>query len=227
VRVGPQWIKDQSDAAEVNKNVKGKNKIFAAVLLISSGALWSQQPATETSGASKVSQGQVAVPADSAADEAFTIGPQDVIAVSVWKEPELSGPLPVRLDGKISMPLLNDVQAAGFTPKALAADIAQRLQKFVQDPRVTVVVTQINSLRVYLVGEVGHVGPMPMTSGMTALQAIATAGGPNPFAHTKKIYILRDENGTQRKISFNYKAALKGDPNQSLKLKAGDTIVVP
>jgi polysaccharide export outer membrane protein len=182
----------------------------------------SEKPAATSSGPS-------AAPAAAPGAESttFIIGPQDVVSVSVWKENELSGSLPVRPDGKISMPLLHDVQAAGLTPMQLAADIAMRLKKFVQDPQVSVVVTQINSQRVYILGEVGHPGPMPMSAGMTALQAIATAGGPTQFANQKKIYILRQENGAQQKIAFNYKQALKGDDKQNIALRAGDTVVVP
>ncbi|MEO8726042.1 MAG: polysaccharide biosynthesis/export family protein [Acidobacteriaceae bacterium] len=165
--------------------------------------------------------------ATDANSETYIIGPQDMVSVSVWKEPDLSGSLPVRPDGMISMPLLHDVEAAGFTPMQLSTDIATRLKKFVNDPQVSVVVTSINSQRVFILGEVGHQGPLPLNAGMTALQAIATAGGLSPFANQKKIYILRAENGTKQKIPFNYKKALKGDEKQNIALKSNDTIVVP
>jgi polysaccharide biosynthesis/export protein len=157
----------------------------------------------------------------------YVIGPEDALQVTVWKEPTLSGTFPVRPDGMISLTLLGDVQAAGLTPMQLGDSITTKLKKFVQDPSVTVVVTGVNSQRIFVVGEVGHVGPMMMTPGMTALQAIATAGGLSPFANSKRIYILRGEPGKQEKIPFNYKLALKGDSKQQISLIPGDTIVVP
>jgi polysaccharide export outer membrane protein len=109
----------------------------------------------------------------------------------------------------------------------LSDRITQMLKKFIQDPSVSVVVSAVNSQRVYLVGEVSHVGPIPMTAGMTALQAISSAGGLTMFANSKRIYILRNEQGKQQKIPFDYKQALKGDSKQLVPLRPGDTIVVP
>ncbi len=163
-----------------------------------------------------------------AADAAtYVIGPTDVLSITVWKEPSLSSTLPVRPDGMISMPLLNDVQAAGFTPMKLADSIASKLKKFIQDPQVSIVMTEVNSQRVYLLGEVAKPGPVPLISGLTVLQVISSVGGLSQFANSKKIYVLRNEDGVQRKIAFNYKQALKGEINQNISLQAGDTIVVP
>jgi polysaccharide biosynthesis/export protein len=157
----------------------------------------------------------------------YVIGREDSLHVSVWKEPELTATLPVRPDGMISLPLLNDVQAAGLTPMQLAASITEKLKKYVSDPRVTVVVTAMNSQRIYVLGEVLHTGPMPLLPGMTVLQALASAGF-SQFANTKGIYVLRVENGKQQKIPFNYKQVIKGESmEQNLVLKPGDTIVVP
>jgi polysaccharide export outer membrane protein len=156
----------------------------------------------------------------------YIIGPQDSLQVTVWKEPTLSGTVPVRPDGMISLVLVGDIPAAGQTPTALSADISQRLKKYIQDPVVTVVVLGVNSQRVFLVGEVGKVGPIMMTPGMTPLQAIVSAGGLTQFASSKHIYILRSVSGKQQKIPFNYKQALKGD-NSGVSLLPGDTIVVP
>jgi len=157
----------------------------------------------------------------------YVIGPADVIQISVWKEADLSTSLPVRPDGNISMPLLRDIPAAGFTPNQLAADIGERLKKFIQDPQVSVLVTAVNSQRVFLLGEVSRPGPVSLTAGMTALQALSSAGGLSQFANSKHIYILRGEQGAQRKIAFRYKDALKGVEGQNIVLKPGDTIVVP
>jgi polysaccharide export outer membrane protein len=163
-----------------------------------------------------------------AADPNYVIGGQDVLDISVWKEPEVSRVVPVRPDGKISLPLLNDVQAAGLTPAVLAAQITDSLKKYVTNPQVTVIVTTINSQRVYLLGEVTRAGAFPMIPGMTVLQAISSGGGFTQYARTKGIYVLRNENGKQVKYPFNYKEVINGKkPEQDIPLKAGDTIVVP
>jgi polysaccharide export outer membrane protein len=155
------------------------------------------------------------------------IGASDVLAITVWKEPTLSGTLLVRPDGMISLPLLGDVQASGATPNQLSEQIGEKLKKFVQAPNVSVVVSQIHSKNVYLMGEVGKKGPIELTAGMTLLEAIGSAGGVTEFANTKKIYILRDVAGSRQKIPVRYKEALKGDRTLDLVLKPGDTIVVP
>lgn len=162
-----------------------------------------------------------AVPAD------YVIGSEDTLHVSVWKEPDLTATLPVRPDGKISLPLLNDVQAAGLTPMQLADSLTAKLKKYVADPQVTVVVTQMNSQKVFLLGEVLHTGAVPLIPNMTVLQVLSTAGF-SQFANTKKIYILRTENGKQQKLLFDYKAVIKGEHmEQNILLKPGDTVVVP
>lgn len=191
-------------------------------------AAGTHQPAT--SGQSTAASGQAedvatkyAGPMDATR---YIIGPQDTLAITVWKEPTLSGTFPVRPDGMISLVLLGDLVAAGQTPMALSTDIATRLKKYVQDPVVTVVVQAVNSQRIFLVGEVGHVGPIQLTPGMTPLQAIVSAGGLSPFANSKKIYILRTVNGKQQKIPFAYKAAVKGT-DEGVTLLPGDTIIVP
>lgn len=162
-----------------------------------------------------------------AATDSYVIGATDVLVVNVFKEPTLSNTMPVRPDGMISMPLLGDVQASGKTPLQLADEITAKLKKYVQDPNVTVILSQMNSKKVYLMGEIAHTGPIEMTPGMTLLQAIATGGGLTPFANAKKIYILRVEGGKQLKIPVQYKQALKGDLSLNLILNPGDTIVVP
>src|SRR5271156_253812 len=162
------------------------------------------------------------------ADGNYIIGAQDVLDISVWKEPEVSRVVPVRPDGKISLPLLNDVQAAGLTPAALASQITESLKKYVTNPQVTVIITTINSQRVYLLGEVTRPGAFPMIPGMTVLQAVSSGGGFTQFAPTKDNYVLRMENGKQVKYPFNYKEVISGKkPEQDIALTASDTIVVP
>jgi polysaccharide export outer membrane protein len=157
----------------------------------------------------------------------YIIGAEDGLTITVWREPTLSGAFPVRPDGMISLVLLGDVPAAGLTPMQLGKNIEERLKKFIQDPSVAVGVTAVNSKRIFLIGEVGRVGPMALTPGMTPLQAISAAGGLSTFANQKRIYILRGAQGKQEKIPFNYKQALKGDTTQLITLQPGDTIVVP
>lgn len=162
-------------------------------------------------------------------DAGYVIGPEDVLKIDVWENAELSQTVPVRPDGKISLPLLNDVQAAGLTPTQLSATLGEKLSKYVTSAHpVTVIVTQINSQRVYVLGEVARAGAYPMVPGMTVLQVLSTAGGFTPFANTKNIYVLRTQNGAQHKFAFNYKNVVSGkQPEENIALKPGDTIVVP
>jgi polysaccharide export outer membrane protein len=168
-------------------------------------------------------------PKSATVDPNYLIGPQDVLDINVWKEQELTRSVPVRPDGKISLPLLNDVQAAGLTPLQLSMRITASLRKYVADPQVTVVVTQINSQRIYILGEVNRAGAYPLLPGMTVLEALSSSGGFTIFANTKKIYVLRKAaNGKQEKLPFNYKSVIHGKaPEQNIPLQAGDTIVVP
>src|SRR5215468_1264908 len=157
----------------------------------------------------------------------YVIGANDMLHVSVWKEPDLTQSLPVRPDGKISLPLLNDVVAAGLTPTQLADAITGKLKKFISDPRVTVVVTAMNSQKIYILGEVVKPGSTILQPNMTVLQALASAGF-TQFANTKGIYLLRNENGKQQKLPVHYRELVKGEQiDQNIVLKPGDTLVVP
>jgi polysaccharide export outer membrane protein len=136
--------------------------------------------------------------------------------------------VPVRPDGKISLPLLNDVQAAGLTPSQLASVLTEGLKKFINAPQVTVTVSEINSRRVYVTGEVAHAGAYPLLPNMTVLQALSSSGGFTQFAKTKNIYILRNEDGKPVKHPFNYKEVLAGrSQEQNIELLPGDVVVVP
>jgi polysaccharide biosynthesis/export protein len=170
---------------------------------------------------------QKAAPKPATADPNYVIGPQDVLDISVWKEPEVSRSVPVRPDGKISLPLLNDVQAVGLTPSQLITQITTGLSKFMTNPEVTVIVTQINSRHVYILGEVNRPGGYDLLPDMTVLQAISNAGGLTQFANGKRIYVLRPDGAKQDKLFFNYKEVLDGKhPEQNIMLKQGDTVVV-
>ena len=157
----------------------------------------------------------------------YVIGPSDSLAVTVFKEPTMSGTLPVRPDGMISLSLVGDLQAAGLTPMRLSEEIRERLRKFINDPSVTVTVLAVNSKYIFLLGEVGKPGELPLTPGVTPLQAIASVGGLTPYANGKHIYILRTAGGKQLKLPFDYKKAIKTGDQQGVTLVAGDTIVVP
>jgi polysaccharide export outer membrane protein len=161
-------------------------------------------------------------------DPNYLIGPSDELNIDVFENPNVSRTVPVRPDGKISLPLLNDIQAAGQTPMQLAAVITEKLSKFEKVPQVTVIVIAINSQRVYLIGEVVRTGAYPILPNMTVLQALSSAGGFTVYAKQSGVFVLRMENGHQIKFPFNYKDVVSGKkPEQNIVLKAGDQIVVP
>jgi polysaccharide biosynthesis/export protein len=182
-------------------------------------------PAQDTTNSAK-SAVQAQTPATT--DASYKIGAQDVLRIDVWKEPEISRSVPVRPDGKVSLPLLNDVQAAGLTSMELAGVITEGLKKFINNPQVTVSVSEINSRRVYVTGEVTRPGAFPLLPNMTVLQALTSAGGFTQFARIKSIYVLRTESGKQVKHPFNYKDVVNGKrAEDNILLQPGDTIVVP
>lgn len=161
-------------------------------------------------------------------DRGYRIGSEDVLQIDVWKETDFSTSVPVRPDGKISIPLLNDVQAAGLTPVELADSLREKLRQYVIDPKITVIVSQTNSRKAYVMGTVNHQGTVRLLSNLTVLQAISASGGLAPFARSKQIYVLRNEAGEQRRLAFNYDAVIKGKhPEQNIVLQPGDTVVVP
>jgi polysaccharide export outer membrane protein len=167
-----------------------------------------------------------AQPANAAPPD-YVLGSDDQLHITVWKEADFTVTLPVRPDGKISLPLINDIQAAGLTPMQLRESITEKLKKYIADPRVTVVVTAMISRRIFVSGEVLHTGAMPLLPNMTMLQALAAAGF-TQFANLKGIYVLRIENGKQVKLPFNYRQVIKGNhPEQNIQLSPGDTVVVP
>jgi len=209
-----------------------KQLLLAIALLYPLGGLLAQAPAK----AKESKETKTARPSDEGSqlkaateDAGYIIGADDQLSISVWKEPEITRTVPVRPDGKISLPLINDVQASGLTPMQLALSITEKLKKFMKDePQVTVIVVAVNSRRYYMVGEVNRAGAFPLVPEMTVLQALASAGGFSQFADVKGIYILRNENGKMARYPFNYKEVLKGNrPEQNMLLKPGDTIVVP
>jgi len=207
---------------------------LAALLLASAGVMRAAQnsdrkiPAPTVKNAPVLPTNEKKGSLSPVKDSVYLIGPEDVLDVTVWKEPDMSRVVPVRPDGRISLPLINDIQAAGFSPEQLAATVAEKLRKFVTEPQVTVIVTAVNSQRVFVVGEVLRAGAFPLFPGMTVLQALGTAGGFTTFADVKKIHVLRIRDGKQVELPFNYRDVLNGDkPEQNIRLEPGDTIVVP
>jgi len=162
-------------------------------------------------------------------DDSYIIGNDDVLSISVWREPDLSKQIPVRSDGKISLPLIGEVQAAGQTPSQLEQEITAKLRNYITDPQVTVIVQQINSQKFNILGQVTKPGSYPITAGITIVDAIATAGGFKDFAKRKSIYVLRQTpGGEELRIAFNYEQFIKGkDTSKNITLKPHDTIVVP
>jgi polysaccharide biosynthesis/export protein len=182
-------------------------------------------PAADKQTAAKQAQGSQGAHSDSS----YVIGANDVLAINVWKEPDISRSVPVRSDGKISLPLVGELTASGQTPLQLEQEIAKRLQNYISEPEVTVIVTDSKSQKVNIMGMVTKPGAYLLTSATTVLDAIAMAGGFKDFAKQKSIYVLRQApDGTQKRIPFNYKEVIKGqNPDQNIRLQAGDTLVVP
>ncbi len=157
--------------------------------------------------------------------DSYVIGPGDQLQLNVWNEPKLSqSGIPVRPDGRISVPLLGDVPAAGLTPMLLGRDVENRLQKYVADPKVTVTMLGVAPKEIFLLGEIGRPGPLVLSPGMTFLQVISAAGGLTPYAK-KKLYVLRKTDKGQQKINFDYKKAVTTGDMQGVTLMPGDTIV--
>jgi polysaccharide export outer membrane protein len=158
----------------------------------------------------------------------YLIGDSDVLAINVWHEAELTRVVPVRPDGKISLPLLGDVQASGLTPAQLQAKLTQQLRSLLENPEVTVIVQESHSKHFSIVGQVVKPGSFDLSQRITVLDAIALAGGFRDFAKVKKIYVLRiGPGGKEQRLPFNYKRVVDGDMTQNFHLEPQDTIVVP
>jgi polysaccharide export outer membrane protein len=209
--------------------------MFAVCILIS-GWLAAQTDTTKNTGSTtpaaqpaSADPGTTGAPAVPPHDNTYIIGDDDVLSINVWKEAEVSRTVPVRSDGKISLPLAGEVQASGQTPLQLEKLLAAKLQSFISEPEVTVIVTEIKSQKFNILGMVNKSGTFPLTSSLTVLDAVALAGGLRDFAKQKSIYVLRkNPDGGESRLPFNYKEVIKGkNMAQNIKLQPGDTIVVP
>ena len=170
----------------------------------------------------------VAVPAGTTVPADYLIGPEDILTIVFWREKDLSSDVVVRPDGRISLPVLQDVNAAGLTPEQLRDALTKTAERFVEDPNVTVIVKEINSRRVFITGQVAKPGPYNVTSPMTVVQLIAFAGGLLEYADGEKILIMRTENSNPTSFRFNYKDVREGkNLKQNIQLKPGDTVIVP
>jgi polysaccharide biosynthesis/export protein len=200
--------------------------VAVSTCLLLSNGLWAQAP---SSNAAQAPHNADASTAPKPHDDSFVIGNDDVLAINVWKEPDISRSIPVRSDGKISLPLVGEVQAAGQTPLKLEVEIASRLKNYISEPEVTVIVQQINSQKFNILGQVNRPGTYVIANSPTVLDAIALAGGFRDFAKQKSIYVLRQNaDGTQTRIPFNYKEVVKGqNAGQNIKVQPRDTIVIP
>jgi len=206
--------------------LNARTTIQAAVLLLFfSGAAIGQTPVAD-SGNPPPGAGASGIKAH---DDSFVIGNDDRLAISVWKEPDLTKSIPVRSDGKISLPLVGEIQATGKTPLQLEQDIASRLKNYITVPEVTVIIEQINSKKFNIMGMVGRPGAYPLTLSTTIMDAIAAAGGFKDFAKKRGVYILRQNpDGTQSRLNFNYNDFIKGkNLSQNVKIEPRDTIIVP
>jgi polysaccharide export outer membrane protein len=209
-----------------------RSAVYTSVVgLALSIGLWAQttQPSAPPASAAHSEQPAQSPDVSKAHDSTFVIGNDDVLAINVWKEPDVSRSVPVSSDGKISLPLVGEVQAAGQTPLKLEQEIAARLKNYVSEPEVTVIVQQINSQKFNILGQVTRPGTYPIANSATVLDALALAGGFKDFAKQKSIYILRQNaDGSQTRLPFNYKEVVKGqNAAQNIKLQPRDTIVVP
>jgi polysaccharide export outer membrane protein len=206
----------------------------ALVVLVSVGLLaqsdsGSTQSVPTANADKNAALAEAHAPEKDRSDDAYVIGANDVLAINVWKEPDVTRSVPVRSDGKISLPLAGELQAAGQTPRQLEQEITKRLQSYISDPEVTVIVTESRSQKINILGMVARPGTYLLSGSTTVLDAISMAGGFKDFAKKKSIYVLRaSQDGTQKRIPFNYKEVIKGtNPEQNVKLLPGDTVVVP
>jgi polysaccharide export outer membrane protein len=206
------------------KLAKGRIFVFCLISCLAWTGAFAQSQTQKPSARA----GAPALPAGVTPPAGYVIGPEDTLAVVYWREKDMSADVVVRPDGMISLPLLNDINAAGLTPDQLRLAITEGATKFVEEPTVSIVVKAINSRKVFITGQVAKPGPYPLGGPTTVLQLIATAGGVAEYADKSKIMIVRAEGGKQTTLKFNYQDVMKGkNLSQNIELKPGDAIIVP
>jgi polysaccharide export outer membrane protein len=195
--------------------------VVSALIVIPAAAQQAVVPAQQ------VAEAPVNAPASVPLPAGYTIGTDDVLSIVFWRDKDMSADVVVRPDGKISLPLLNDVDAAGLTPEQLRAKLTEAASKFVTEPNATVVVKEIKSRKVFIPGNVAKPGPYPLNGDMTVLQLVAVSGGLLEYADAKNILVMRNENGRQESYKFNYNDVThQKHLEQNISLKPGDTVVV-
>jgi polysaccharide export outer membrane protein len=207
-----------------------KTAILSLASLLVVGALNAHDLAAQKAPVSPPSKPPAApaIPEGVKPPEDYLIGSDDILTVVFWREKDMSSDVVVRPDGKITLPLINEIVAAGLTPEQLREKITTAALRYIEDPAATVVVKQINSRKVFITGEVEKQGPYTLTSPTTVLQLIALAGGLKDFAHPKEIVIIRTEGGRQQSFPFDYSAVTRRkNLQQNILLKPGDTVIVP
>lgn len=222
--------------SEHYRSIAARQIAAVTAVLLCAAAAWAQAhpKATTTAAlpnrpASQPLAAGTSTSPDPATRDGYVIGPEDVLAINVWKDPEVSGSVPVRPDGRITVPLLGDLVASGQTPSQLAAEIRGKLKSYMLDPEVQVIVTQVRSHSFNIVGKVTKPGVYDLAKPTTVLDAVALAGGFQDFAKVSKIYVLRKmPDGSQKLFPFNYKQVIRGRLlDQNIELQNGDTVVVP
>jgi polysaccharide export outer membrane protein len=193
--------------------------IWILIMGISTFAVAAEKK-NELSDKAKTPKGEIASNSDS-----YVIGPEDVLNIYVWKEESMTKTVPVRIDGKISLPLVDDIQADGLTPLKLKEVITEKLKSYIDNPTVTVTVMEANSYKIYISGEVKNPGVMRIRSQTTLLKAIITAGGFTEWANKRKILIIKNVNGKEKRITANYNKIVDGD-EPDVVIDRGDTIIV-
>jgi polysaccharide biosynthesis/export protein len=188
-----------------------------------------QKPATPGQPQASVANPPAVVhPSDVVVPGNYVIGPDDVLSIVFWKDKDMSADAKVRPDGRIALPLINEVVAAGLTPDELQKRLTEESKKYMEDASITVVIKEINSLKVYITGEVAKPGVYPLTSNTTVMQLLSLAGGLKEYANSKSITIMRNQGGKQVSLKFNYREVASGkNLKQNIELKPGDTVVVP
>lgn len=194
--------------------------VFLAITML---CIWPASPEAQSRSASTTAPSGLSATLPSE----YVIGVDDVLNVVFWKEKDLSGEVVVRPDGKISLTMLNDIPAAGLTPEQLAEAVAKAAMKYVREPSATVMVKEVRSRKVYVIGEVARPGAFPLGIGLNVIQALAEAGGLLEHADKGDVVIVRNENGTEKRFKFNYNEVLRGkNTQQNIRLLPGDTILV-
>lgn len=215
------------------KHLENKMKWAAMITILALTAIpgfaQTKQTASNADPAARAKTAEPANRAMSVDNKSYVIGENDLLDIDVWKQTEVSKTVPVRPDGKISLPLVGQIQASGLTPLQLQSDITEKLKEYISNPEVTVIVVSPRSHQVNIVGQIARPGQYPLSESMTVLDAIAAAGGFRDFAKETKVYVLRPmPDGTRVRLKFNYKNVIKGkDLQENVTLKPGDTIVVP